>query len=32
LRRDYLSSWGRCYEHNFLRFLPIFCVKIGVFL
>jgi hypothetical protein len=22
---------GRCYDHNFLRFLPIFCEKIGVF-
>jgi hypothetical protein len=25
-------SRGRCYDHNFLRFLPIFCEKIGVFL
>jgi hypothetical protein len=25
-------SWGRCYDHNFLRFLPIFGEKIGVFL
>jgi hypothetical protein len=24
--------WGRCYDHNFLRFLPIFGEKIGVFL
>jgi hypothetical protein len=24
--------WGRCYDHNFLRFLPIFCEKIGVYL
>jgi hypothetical protein len=23
---------GRCYDHNFLRFLPIFSEKIGVFL
>jgi histone deacetylase 3 len=23
---------GRCYDHNFLRFLPIFCEKIGIFL
>jgi hypothetical protein len=22
---------GRCYDHNFLRFLPIFCEKIGGF-
>jgi hypothetical protein len=26
------SSRGRCYEHNFLRFLPIFDEKNGVFL
>jgi hypothetical protein len=25
-------SWGRCYDHNFLRFLPIFGEKIGFFL
>jgi hypothetical protein len=25
-------TWGRCYDHNFLRFLPIFGEKIGVFL
>jgi hypothetical protein len=25
-------TWGRCYEHNFLRFLPIFGEKIGFFL
>jgi hypothetical protein len=25
------SPWGRCYDHNFLRFLPIFGEKIGVF-
>jgi hypothetical protein len=24
--------WGRCYDHNFLRFLTIFCKKFGVFL
>jgi hypothetical protein len=24
--------WDRCYDHNFLRFLPIFSEKIGVFL
>jgi hypothetical protein len=24
--------WGRYYDHNFLRFLPIFGEKIGVFL
>jgi hypothetical protein len=23
---------GRCYDHNFLRFLPIFSEKIGIFL
>jgi hypothetical protein len=23
---------GRCYDHNFLRFFPIFVKKIGVFL
>jgi hypothetical protein len=26
------ESWGRCYDHNFLRFLTIFGEKIGVFL
>jgi hypothetical protein len=26
------ASRGRCYDHNFLRFLPIFGEKIGVFL
>jgi hypothetical protein len=26
------TTWGRCYDHNFLRFLPIFGEKIGVFL
>jgi hypothetical protein len=25
-------TWGRCYDHNFRRFLPIFGEKIGVFL
>jgi hypothetical protein len=24
--------WGRCYDHNFLRFSPIFGEKIGAFL
>jgi hypothetical protein len=24
--------WGRCYDHNFLRFSTIFGEKIGVFL
>jgi hypothetical protein len=27
-----VSARGRCYDHNFLRFLPIFGEKIGVFL
>jgi hypothetical protein len=26
------NIWGRCYDHNFLRFSPIFGEKIGVFL
>jgi hypothetical protein len=26
------SAWGRCYDHNYLRFLPIFGEKNGVFL
>jgi hypothetical protein len=26
------STWGRCYDHNFLRFSPIFGEKNGVFL
>jgi hypothetical protein len=26
------ASRGRCYDHNFLRFFPIFGEKIGVFL
>jgi hypothetical protein len=25
-------TWGRCYDHNFLRFFPIFGEKFGVFL
>jgi hypothetical protein len=25
-------TWGRCYDHNFRRFLTIFGEKIGVFL
>jgi hypothetical protein len=25
-------TWGRCYDYNFLRFLPIFGERIGVFL
>jgi hypothetical protein len=24
-------SWGRCYDHKFLLFFPIFVEKIGVF-
>jgi hypothetical protein len=24
--------WGRCYDHNFSRFLPILATKMGVFL
>jgi hypothetical protein len=28
----YKLIWGRCYDHNFLRFLPIFGEKNGVFL
>jgi hypothetical protein len=27
-----LKIWGRCYDHIFLRFLPIFGEKNGVFL
>jgi hypothetical protein len=27
-----IGSRGRCCDHNFLRFSPIFCEKIGVFL
>jgi hypothetical protein len=26
-----LISWGRCYDHNFLRFSPILGEQIGVF-
>jgi hypothetical protein len=26
------ETWGRCYDHNFLRFLAIFGEKNGVFL
>jgi hypothetical protein len=26
------ETWERCYDHNFMRFLPIFSDKIGVFL
>jgi hypothetical protein len=26
-----IGPWGRCYDHNFLRFSPIFGEKIGVF-
>jgi hypothetical protein len=26
------SPWGRCYDHNFLRFSPIFVAKNGAFL
>jgi hypothetical protein len=26
------TPWGRCYDHNFLRVLPIFGEKVGVFL
>jgi hypothetical protein len=26
-----IGTRGRCYDHNFLRFLPIFGEKIGVF-
>jgi hypothetical protein len=29
---NYDPIWGRCYDHNFLRFLTIFAEKIGVFL
>jgi hypothetical protein len=27
-----LATCGRCFDHNFQRFLPIFGEKIGVFL
>jgi hypothetical protein len=26
------NTWGRCYDHNFLRFLPIFGTKLAFFL
>jgi hypothetical protein len=26
-----IGAWGRCNDHNFMRFLPIFGEKIGVF-
>jgi hypothetical protein len=29
---ELFSSGGRCYDHNFLRFLTIFGKKMGVFL
>jgi hypothetical protein len=36
LDADQVPTWpatrGRCYDHNFLRFSPIFGEKIGVFL
>jgi hypothetical protein len=25
------AIWGRCYDHNFLRFLPIFAKKLAFF-
>jgi hypothetical protein len=28
----YVGIWGRCYDHNFLRFLTVFGEKNGVFL
>jgi hypothetical protein len=31
-QRGLAVIWGRCYDHNFLRILPIFGEKIGVFL
>jgi hypothetical protein len=31
LKNHDIGPRGRCYDHNFLRFLPIFCEKIGVF-
>jgi hypothetical protein len=30
--RTWAQSRGRCYDHNFLRFLTIFCEKNGFFL
>jgi hypothetical protein len=32
VQKKTLKSWGRCYDHNFLRFLTIFGGKIAVFL
>jgi hypothetical protein len=32
IRFSHYSAWGRCYDQNFLRFLPIFGEKIDVFL
>jgi hypothetical protein len=32
LKSRKIGSRGRCYDHNFLRFFPIFGEKIGVFL
>jgi hypothetical protein len=29
---DNQKNWGRCYDHNFLQFFPIFGEKFGVFL
>jgi hypothetical protein len=26
-----IGPWGRCYDHNFLRFLAIFCKKLAFF-
>jgi hypothetical protein len=31
LQKILLPNCGRCYDHNFLRFLTIFGEKIGVF-
>jgi hypothetical protein len=31
LRCHHQLTRGRCYDHNFLRFLPMFGEKIGVF-
>jgi hypothetical protein len=25
------TNWGQCYDHNFLRFSPIFCKKLAFF-
>jgi hypothetical protein len=32
IRETLQTPWGRCYDHNFLRFLPFFGENIGVFL